>query len=497
MRLSTIAPVLTGVAIGFTAAPASGQALSWLPDGARAVLSCVQTGNPQIAAAFLQSRVEFDRARAHDGFYQPRVSVAAGATRGPSAAPESLLASRIGGEAASAQAGLLVPLRAGAYLGVGAAQRYLFEADGFEDLGQSAVGVRFEIPLLQNRGFRSQILNQAALDAAAIAAHDASRTVRQQIARDALVLYANWIYAAADVRESTRAVERVSRLLEETRGRVDMQTVPAYQIFSAQMEVAFRQEELRLSQSLLQQAGHSLASVLGGGAVDERSVDPALLRPWASLCATTGVERLMELTVDRPERMQAVQAVEAAEALAGAAREALRSNLALAGGVGYQAEDENGGLGRDDLLSDPRGGAEIALVWSRPLAFDAEEARVRAQEAAVASARAALRGVELEIAAEQARARAVLAAARDRLGMVDQAVGEAQRALAAEEQRLALGEGRSRNVLDAQKDLTDAERRANVAALDMIVAFTQMLHAAGVPLLSSEENDHGPLDPAA
>ena len=101
------------------------------------------------------------------------------------------------------------------------------------------------------------------------------------------------------------------------------------------------------------------------------------------------------------------------------------------------------------------------------------------------------------IAAEQARARAVLAAARDRLGMVDQAVGEAQRALAAEEQRLALGEGRSRNVLDAQKDLTDAERRANVAALDMIVAFTQMLHAAGVPLLSSEENDHGPLDPAA
>jgi outer membrane protein TolC len=90
---------------------------------------------------------------------------------------------------------------------------------------------------------------------------------------------------------------------------------------------------------------------------------------------------------------------------------------------------------------------------------------------------------------------ASLAAARDRLDIVDRAVGEARRALDAESERMRLGEGRSRNVLDAQKDLTTAERRANQAALDTVLAILDLLHAAGVPLLSTEV-DHGALSPS-
>lgn len=492
MRLITLATAWIGAAWGCLAAQSGGAwlASAWLPAEAQAVLAIVQTNNPQIEAAGLLRQAEAAQAQAHDGFYQPRLSVSAGGGQGPVGAPESTLVPRLGGDAAGIQAGLLVPLRAGAYLGAGAAQRYLFDADGFEDLGQSVAGVRIEVPLLQNRGFRSQRFNQEAMDATAAAAAAQARSVARLVAREALAHYAAWLYAAADVRESLAALTRVERLLEETSGRVELETVAEYQVFAAQMEVRFRQEELRQSHTLLAQAGQALETRLGGVAVAGRIAgDPALLRAWASRCATSGVEQVFAHAGERPERLRAREAVVAAERLREAVREGLRSNLALQAGVGFQAEDAGGGFGRDALLDDDRVGVEVALVWSRPLGFDAEEARLRAQQARLDAARAGLREVELLIVEEQARAREAVEAARERLGIVDLAVEDARRALVAEEQRLSLGEGRSRNVLDAQKDLTTAERRANVAAYDLILAYTDLLAALGVPLIPAEVLD--------
>ena len=492
MRLITLATAWIGAAGGCLAAQPGGawQADAWLPPAARAVLDIVQTNNPQIEAAGLLRQAERAEAQAFDGFFQPRLAVSAGGGQGPAAAPESTLVPRFGGDAAGIQAGLLVPLRAGAYLGVGAAQRYLFEADGFEDLGQSVAGIRLEVPLLQNRGFRTQRFNQEARDASAAAAVAEARSVARLVARDALVHYAAWLYAAADVRESLAALARVERLLEETSGRVELETIAEYQVFAAQMEVRFRQEELRQSRTLLAQAGQALGTRLGGVEVAGRIAgDPALLRDWASRCATNGIEQVSVLAGERPERLRARHAVAAADRLREAVREGLRSNLALQAGVGFQAEDAGGGFGSDPMLDDDRAGVEVALVWSRPLAFDAEEARLRAQQARLDAARAGLREIELLITEEQARAREAVEAARDRLGIVDHAVEDARRALVAEEQRLSLGEGRSRNVLDAQKDLTTAERRANAAAYDLILAYTDLLAAFGVPLIPAEVPD--------
>jgi outer membrane protein TolC len=489
MRLLTFAALGAAAFLNFASALAAGHVHDWLPDGAFSMLMIVQTNNPQIASARLLQIGEWERARAYDGFYEPSVSVSAGGSQGPIAAPESAMGARIVGDAASVQAGLLVPLRAGAYLGIGASQRRLFEVDGHDDLGQTAAGVRLEVPLLQNRTFRIQQMGQAAMDATADGAEARARSVEQQILRGSLLLYAHWLFAAADVRESMKAADRVDRLLQETSGRVELKTVAEYQVFAAKMEVSFRQEELRQSRSVLTQARQSLETAMGGVPVDERTGNPALLRSWAMLCATTDVVRVLEQALERPERIESMQAITAAERRHDAAREALRSHLSLVGGVGYQAEDEDGGFGSEAILQDDRAGVEVALVWSRPLAFDAEQARVRAQRADADASRAELRRVELEIRAELARAHAAREAACDRLSIVDHAVQEANRALVAEEQRLSLGEGRSRNVLDAQKDLTAAERRANVAAFDMIIAFTDLLHAAGVPMLSPE-NPH-------
>jgi outer membrane protein TolC len=52
------------------------------------------------------------------------------------------------------------------------------------------------------------------------------------------------------------------------------------------------------------------------------------------------------------------------------------------------------------------------------------------------------------------------------------AVEEAKKALQAENERFRLGEGRSRNVLDAQKDLTEALRRQILVAIELLKAYS-------------------------
>ncbi len=457
--------------------------------------------NPRLAAARHAWTAETARARAEDGFYQPLARVAAGGGRGPAGAPESTLTPRMPGEAVGAQAGLLFPLRAGALVGIGASHRYLFEADGFEDLGQSTAGLRLEVPLLRDRGFRTQKMSQAAADAVAAGAAANVAVVRQEVLRETLLAYAGWLHAAADLRESEQAMRRVEQLRDETAARVQLQATAEYQLFPAEMEVAFRQEELRQAGAVLLNAGHRLreltvAELPAGGA------NPALLREWAALCAAADAALIAGgAAAGRPELRRAAMICLAADHQAETAREATRADLSLVGGVGYQAEDEDGGLGRDNLLADRRGGAEVALVWGRPLSFQAERDRFLAALAEAETARAEERRVRLQIEMERALAATALEAARDRLGMVDRAVLEARRTLAAEEERLRLGEGRSRHVLDAQKDLTTAERRASQAAYETVGAFIDLLYAAGVPLApgegeEEEEDSHVAREPS-
>ncbi len=491
MRLTTFAtvPALAVTCCLAARLVVAWPAAEWLPDGARLVLVTAATNNPRIAAAAWQQAAGADTAHAFDGFYQPRLGVSAGAAHGPASAPESRLLPRTSGDTVGIEAGIKIPLRVGAYLGAGVAQRYLFEADGFDDLGQSVAGVRLEVPLLQDRGFRSQIEQQAALDATAASAAATTLDVGQTVAREALNRYAAQLYAAADLQASTQALRRVERLLEETSGRIELQTMAEYQLFGARMEVSFRQEELRQAVAVLTQASESLITILGGSLPPQLPCEAPLLHTWALHAATTSVERIMAHGRERPEVTAARHLVAAAERRTAAAREGVRSSLSLRAGVGYQGEDLNGGLGRHEILDDNRAGVELSLVWSRPLAFDAESATLRASESTAAAARATLRQVLLEVNEQQAQAEAAVASARERLGLVEAAVDNARRALSAEEQRLALGEGSNRSVLDAQKDLTTAERRANVAALDMVVAFTDLLYTRGVPLLPHEVKD--------
>lgn len=461
-----------------------GEALAWLPGEATDLLALLAENHPRVAASASDYAAARADALSLRGFYQPQASLSAGLSKGPASAPESGLASSLHDDAASMQGGVLLPLRSGAYVGVGLAQRRLenaLEDDG--SCGQTIAGLRLNVPLLRDRGFAVQMAKEETADAAAERMIWLCATELQALGHDAVIAFATELYASASLRSTGDALGRVKALLEETSERVKLETTPQYQVFSAEMEVAFRRDDVRRAEAILTNAHHRLEWLAGGVPLPPAGHAGTTLRGWADRCLASDAAALAErLGGERPEITAARQALASAEAEEKVAAESTRSSLTLTAGVGYQAENEDGGIGNDNLLRDDRVGADVALVWSRPLSFEAEEAASRAARARSVAARERLRDLRIVEQVRRREAMTSLAAARERLSLVDEAVEAARRALASETERLRLGEGRSRNVLDAQNDLTAAVERANLAAYDLICAFTDVMLAHGVPL---------------
>jgi outer membrane protein TolC len=133
----------------------------------------------------------------------------------------------------------------------------------------------------------------------------------------------------------------------------------------------------------------------------------------------------------------------------------------------------------DDEAGGERVGSFAGLAWRRSLGLRKERWEVRAAESAVRAAEQEMAALRLRTAAAIDTAGGAMEAARTRLGLAEGAVREATAALDAEAERFRLGEGRSRNVLDAQKDVTRAVRRRDAAAADLLTAWADIRYACG------------------
>ena len=454
----------------------------WLPAEAAAVVALASSNHPAVVSALFEMSAAKEDRLSLDSFYEPSLSIAGGASKGPVSAPNSGFSPYLPDDALGLQGGVTVPLRAGAYVGAGAAQRRLDGAlgDGSSPW-QTLAGVRLSVPLLADRGFAQQRARE----------EGAAETERQRLeewraawavaARDAAAAYAYELYAGALAEQYRKALARVETLLNETSERVKLETMAQYQVFPAQMEVQFKRDDVSQYAALYTNAHHSLELAAGG--VKLPFAPAGLLDLWATACATAEVARIVAIHGgERPEIAAARRAVEASRAAERELAEKLRSNLSLSAGVGYQGEHSGFGVGDENLLRDDRAGADVALVWSRPFSFDGEEAALRARRSRTISLLATLRRIENEAATERRRAEERFRSAVGRREAADKAVAFAAKALEAESERLGLGEGRSRNVLDAQSDLTSAEGRSNLAAYDVVLSFLDLMLANGVTI---------------
>lgn len=148
-------------------------------------------------------------------------------------------------------------------------------------------------------------------------------------------------------------------------------------------------------------------------------------------------------------------------------------------GIGWRGESDSGVFGDDALETGRNEVVEIGISWKRSLDKRGVRTEVAAARTRLAAARAERQAVENEVIAALARAQNVFSSACGRLQLASSAIDEARKALAAEEARFNLGEGTSRNVLDAQKDLTSATRRGVSVFSTVIDAWVELIYASG------------------
>lgn len=485
MNRSVVAALLT--ILGAVAVLAAEETLPFLgvTPTLSALIARVRDTSPQV-------RAEFDRVAAAqysvaevDGFYDTSVSAASGFTDGPMRTPVSILPGLAPSDSWMTELSAHRPLRQGINLNASVARWDAISGGSTDNDSGTVAALAAEKPLLRDRDFATQRLDREGASQGVEVAHAWRLAVWQDTCHAVTRAYVDWLAAHAEFTVSLAASGRVDRLLQETDARVKLNATPAYQLASARMEVAFRQDELYQAQASLLTARIRLEEIVGGPLPKKDLPDPDEneLRTWADACAKAGTTAPFALAIsDRPEWQAAAAAAAQADTYVRRAREDLKSDLSLFAGVGWRL---NNGSSRH---TDNDFAWEAGVVWRRPLGYTAERARVSAREAEASAARAGVTATAITATAEYARACALFDSACKRLTSVDLAVEKARASLDAESARFQLGEGRSRLVLDAQKDLSAANRSANAAAALTIRAYTDQVRAAGISFAPLHHN---------
>lgn len=461
--------------------PANGPISGWL-DG-------VGDGHSDAVAAAARAVAAQRRAEAVGaGFRDPTLEGSTGFSDGPGQAPHVTLPRVLPADALSAQVGIEAPVGAGLYGGAGVAERRLTATDDGSDRWQSIAGARLRLPLLRDRGYALTRYEEEQLAAEAVAVEAEARAVVAFLARDIVRAYAEWLQDVADAREVARAVDRAEKLLDETASRAALQVVAEYQVYPARFEAALRREELEAARQQIRTRLQTLAERLGKPEPPALAeTDGDLLVRWAEALSGVDAGTLADARALRAECLVAKARAEAAQVAVAAASEALKGDLSLSAGASWENEATADGDAAEDSASDEPFGFEVAVTFRRPWGRDGERARVAAAQADADARLAELATVDVQIASQVARARTAFEGACARLALARGAVEEARRVLAAEDERFSLGEGSSRNVLDAQKDLTSATRRNVAVAGQVVTAMAELRYALGVPLHKATE----------
>jgi outer membrane protein TolC len=451
-------------------------------DELQALLDRALQANPQVLAAKCRVEQALDQHEELLGFFDPRLYLAGGTAQRARGVPGGTGWTSLTDDANELTAGIELPLRPGAYLTLGAAERSLFDGGGgYDQLYQSLLGVRLRIPLMRDRGFVQFEQNRARALADYGAAVSDTIAVMQTLRHAVEVAYVDAYSTLASYDVSKRATERFRLLLEQARELSRLQVMPAYQVFPAEMELSLRLEEEEQARqvhavSLIQlqeQIGdrqpvalsfgpeHLVAVAAGLGPLPEEDVEPALER--------------------RGSYMRLLNRIEAARADLQRASDDLRPDLSLNAATTWRGEDPDQPFASQSIINDKPLGGEVVIVWQQPLMQRAANSRISGTRARIAELK---QGIETERTALKADLQSAMAAYTvliGRIKLLEQAKEAAKQTVAAEDERFRLGEGTSRNALDAQKDLTNALNRQARAAADILRALADYRHAAGYP----------------
>ena len=458
-------------------------AIAWLP-AARANLELEAlvaeafANNPAVQAAqYAVSRAPAERDELY-GFFDPQLNVTASQSDYNTGYNRALL-----------RAGVDAAILPGVYLGTRVEQSYYSQLqdsivtnvfENYNNLWQSLAGLRLGVPLLRDRGFLQWKLSDERAAKRFSMAQNHWRAVTQQCRHNVEQQYIAVLEAVAQRYVAQAALTRVEKLLKEAQELVRLKIVPGYQLFTARSEVALRRESETADQQACATTQTRLRELLGTSQPAQpvqSSFDTLIL--WAEsveLPPLFAEDKALKARGDYNEILNFIEVAEKEQAIN---QDNLRSDLSLNMETTLQGEDPNDVIGTGRYLNERNLGASIGLTWKRPWGYRTEKARMRAISATIDARYELLRQTAIRIRAELKIQHEQFMSAQDRMSMVSQAIVAARQALEAENERFCLGEGRSRNVLDAQKDLTDALKRQIVIAVELLRAYSDFLYASG------------------
>ncbi|MBT3376339.1 MAG: TolC family protein [Lentisphaerae bacterium] len=436
--------------------------------------------SPLVGAARARVLQELTRQDENFAFFEPSLSGLAGTAERDRGIPGGTGFATSTNNATVVQGGIEAPVRPGAYVSAGAAERFLREPGGHHSsVFQTLVGMQVRIPLLRDRGFVQWDLKQAQTIAEYNAAVSRLLTVMQNLRHDVEQRYVNVQAALASYTVAQEATARFQSLLDEAKQLAELKVVPEYQLWPAKMELLLRQEAELDAMRLHEVSQIRLQELLGDKDALELKSGPEALVALADEVKVPVLPKPDEIVPFRGIYRELLDQEEVVDAQLRQTRDELRPDVSLNLRATYQGEDPTTPIAVDRVTSDKHLGANAVIVWKQPLGFRAERARIRRHKARLEELRQELRRVEQKVAADMEAAAAELAKARERLALISQAVNAAQQTLVAEQERFRLGEGRSRNVLDAQKDLTNVLQRQMRTAAILLRAHSDYQYAIG------------------
>ncbi|MCF7855046.1 MAG: TolC family protein, partial [Candidatus Pacebacteria bacterium] len=277
------------------------------------------------------------------------------------------------------------------------------------------------------------------------------------------------------------AFERVGDLQREARELVRLQVVPEYQLNQARLEVNLREEELLASREVLKVAAVELKQLTGIEISDALALSTSSFVDWAQTIVIRDDMPPTEAYARRGAWQQLANNIQASEAGVTLAREQLKPNIYLKTSVTYQGESFTDSFGDDALIDDDKVSGAVQLIYSQPLGYRRERAELAAEKAATSALREQQRALELRISSRLEANKIAFEISQKRLEIATRAADAAQATLEAEAERFRLGEGRSRQVLDAEKDLTATIRLQARNAARVLRAQTEHAFEAGYP----------------
>ncbi|MCA1809669.1 MAG: TolC family protein [Lentisphaerae bacterium] len=446
-------------------------------DDLSSLVATAMEWNPRVRIAEQQlEQAAAERAELR-GFFDPRLTAGAEHLDSVGGRREALL-----------RAGAAAPVLPGVYLDAVLEERLLdqtgdIQDNDYENLIQSTARLRVNAPLLQDRGWRQWKLADLSAAHAYEMALGRLLAVKQEVRREVERQYLALVEAQALELVVQAATMRSARLLEEAEIMVGLQVLPEYQLYATRASLALRREDEASARQSCEIQRLQLLELLAAPTVPEmQPLDAEALLEWAKRLDLPEVYSAAGYLYQRGSYARILAQIESVRAARDLESDRLRSNLGLVLEATLQGEDPDSPIATGRYLSERNFGVMAGVVWSRPWGYRAERARVRIQEALLREQHEDLRQVEERVRTELAVAHQRFSTARERLRLVVDAAEASRRALESEDERFRLGEGRSRNVLDAQKDLTDTQKRQIVAALELLRAFCEFNYSSGYML---------------